>query len=225
MSLQIQSVFFDLDGTLLDTSSDLLYAINQLLAEEGKAPIAMEPFRETIYGGTVTMLKHAFANHPEEELLNGFRQRFLDLYSTRIAEDTDFFPGISELLHYLESKQIPWGIVTNKPGWLTRPLLEQLNITHRCASIVTGDCLPKRKPHPDPIEHACALAHCNPQHAVYVGDTHSDIVAAKAAGLFAVGVRYGFHPRHSPPEDWEADLLIDHPDDLTSWVAKNTSSS
>ena len=220
MSDTFDAIFFDLDGTLLDTSPDLLHALNTLLARYDVEPVPLDEFRYHIYGGTETMLGFGFAIDADHPNYPELRREYLDIYRDHLAVHTELYRGIETLLHHLEQHDFPWGIVTNKPGWLTDPLLDNMGLSERCISIVSGDTLPTRKPDPAPLLHACALADCDPTRSIYVGDTETDIIAAKAAGMLAVGVRYGYHPKNSDPREWDSDLLVDDASHLIDWLSE-----
>src|SRR5690606_2296516 len=101
---------------------------------------------------------------------DALRQRFLDLYLDNIAVHTTAFPGVDDALLALEARDVPWGIVTNKPGWLTGPLLDALGLAARASCVVSGDTTPYTKPHPAPVLRGCELARVRPADALYVGD-------------------------------------------------------
>ena len=150
-------VLFDLDGTLLDTAPDLAAAINQLRRERGAPDLPFELIRPTVSQGSPGMLKAGFGLEPEEPLYAELNRRFLELYRAAIAVETALLPGMTEVLAYLETHAIRWGVVTNKPGWLTEPLMKALNLWSRAACVVSGDTLSKRKPDPEPLWYARAL--------------------------------------------------------------------
>ena len=118
------------------------------------------------------------------------------------------------LLENLEAKNIAWGIVTNKPSWLTNPLMEALNLTSRAATIVSGDTAEKAKPHPEPMYHACNEAGLDPQTCLYVGDAERDIQAGRAAGMKTVAALFGYIQDDDIPDDWKADYYINHPEEI-----------
>jgi len=211
-------VLFDLDGTLLDTAPDMGRALNRLLREQGRQPLAHRDIRPVVSHGSPGLLALGFNLDPDDADYPPLRDRFLDLYRDCQAQDTRPFPGIPELLDWLEGRDIPWGVVTNKPGWLTEPLLAALDLTRRAACIVSGDTLAERKPHPAPLLHACGQVGVAPEHCVYVGDAERDVEAGKRAGMRTVVARYGYiHPRELPA-GWGADHCIDDPAALRGWL-------
>lgn len=212
----IKAVFFDLDGTLLDTAPDLADACNALLAEYQRPPIPLTEFREWIHGGAMRMVCESFQIRTEHPDYPTIKAALLQNYQKRLTQKTRLFPGIKQVLRYLETAQIPWGIVTNKHAYLTQPLLNHFELTERCCCIISGDTLPTAKPHPAPLLHACELMHILPQDSVYVGDTLGDIQAAQAAHMRSIAVSYGYRPTGSKIEEWGADAYVASPDALLS---------
>src|SRR5699024_6158034 len=139
--------------------------------------------------------------------------RFIELYAAVMSDMTHAFDGVNPLLEALEAAGLPWGIVTNKAGYLARPLLEQLGLWQRAASVVAGDTLAQRKPDPAPVLHACVEAGISPAQTVFVGDDQRDIQAGRDAGLYTVAVAWGYLDG-GDPHDWGADKVVDHPDQL-----------
>lgn len=217
----IQAVLFDLDGTFADTAPDLAAALNLVLEEEGKQPLPFEKIRPHVSHGGIALIKLGFNIKPEDPDFARLRQRFLSIYEENISVLTTLFDGIEELLQMLESKKIPWGIVTNKPGWLTDPLMEQLNMHKRAATIVSGDTTDKSKPHPAPLFFACTQINCNPAQCIYVGDAERDIIAGKAAGMYTLTALFGYIEEHESPESWGADAMISHPKEIAGYLSSS----
>ena len=217
---KIQAVFFDLDGTLLDTAPDLAYAMNLLLDEHNKPPLVFDDFRFHIYGGTKTMLAHALAIDESDANYQDIRESYLQKYRQHLTKATTFFPYIEQVLEHLDELGIPWGIITNKPGWLTQPLMEHFAIDSRSCCIISGDDLEKRKPHPDPLLHAATLSQIDPTRAIYVGDTETDVIAARAAGMFSISMLYGYHQRDSRPDQWPTHALLETAAEIMTWVER-----
>ncbi|NJM11125.1 MAG: HAD-IA family hydrolase [Synechococcaceae cyanobacterium SM1_2_3] len=211
-------VLFDLDGTLLDTAPDLIGALNRLRRECGESELLPAAVRPTISQGSPGMLKLGFGLAPDDPLYSEMNQRFLALYREFIAVETALFPGMSAVLAHLEAHRIRWGVVTNKPGWLTEPLMKALGLWTRAACVVSGDTLSKRKPDPEPLWHACEQMGVAPQHSLYVGDAERDIQAGKQAGLVALIAGFGYLGSEDRPEQWGADGFLEQPSDLFSWL-------
>ncbi len=211
----IQGVFFDLDGTLADTAPDLAAALNATLAHFGRPALAFETIRPVVSHGARAMLELAFGLRPGQAGYDAARQYFLAHYRRHIAHQTRLFEGMPELLQRLEEHGLKWGVVTNKPAWLTEPLLAELGLDQRAASIVSGDTTARSKPHPQPLQHACEEAGVTARHCVYVGDAQRDIEAGRAAGMKTLAAAFGYLLPGEDPQQWQADALIDHP--LAAW--------
>ncbi len=217
MKRRHDALLLDLDGTLLDTAPDMGGALNRLRAEHGFEPLPAERIRPVVSHGAMRLVSLGFpeASGAEFERL---RLRFLDLYAERIAEGTRVFDGIEPVLAALEARDIPWGIVTNKPGWLTTPLLEALGLASRPACTVSGDTVAERKPHPLPLLHAASLIGIAAERCVYAGDAERDIQAGRAAGMTTVVAAYGYLSAEDEPARWQADGIVGSPDELLDWV-------
>jgi 2-phosphoglycolate phosphatase len=210
----IKAVLFDLDGTLLDTATDLGQALNNILIKRNLAPLSHEAIRPAAGKGCRGLLKAGLdmeEDHPEYKALC---TELLGHYHAHLADTTRFFPGMEEVLVHLEQLNIPWGIVTNKPERFTFKLLDSLQLTKRAACIISGDTLKNSKPHPEPILHACNLLQQKPDECLYVGDSEIDIIASKAAGSPSVVALYGYIPAGENPSLWLADSYIHHPKEI-----------
>ena len=217
---RLQAVLFDLDGTLADTAPDLGDAANRLLQEAGLPPRPLAELRPYTSQGVRGLLFAAFGVQPDSGDYAPLAARFLELYAARLCVDSQLFVGIDRLLAQVEQSGLNWGIVTNKRMRYTDPLVAQLGLSPRTRCVVSGDTTAAAKPSPLPILHACSLLGCAPQKALYVGDDRRDIVAGKAAGCFTVAVSYGYLGDSGPVHTWGADLIIDHPAELTRHIAR-----
>lgn len=213
----IDTVLFDLDGTLLDTGPDIAHALNLLRAEHGLEPFPYAPVRACVSNGASAVLRCGFPA-VEPDVFDRLRARLLALYRENLAVHTVPFPGVDAMLEGLEARGLRWGIVTNKPGWLTDPLLADLGFGARAACVVSGDTTPYAKPHPAPVLHALEVAGSAPPRAVYVGDAERDVHAGRAAGLRTGVALFGYVTRDDDPIAWGADALFDRPDDLFAWL-------
>jgi phosphoglycolate phosphatase len=219
MSKIIKAVLFDLDGTFADTAPDLAAALNQVLEEEGKASLSFDKIRPVVSHGGIALIKLGFCDLNKQHIdFERLRLRLLDIYLANISRLTTVFDGINELLEHLEKQQIIWGIVTNKPSWLTDPLMQQMGYTQRAATIISGDTTKERKPHPEPLLHACKEIGCQPNECLYIGDAQRDIMAGNAAGMTTLLALYGYIEDHDRPDTWEADAMIKHPKDINAFL-------
>ena len=210
------AILFDLDGTLLDTAPDMIGALNLLRREEGVEPLPFAAVRSSVSHGAVRLIKVGFPAAQADEF-ERLRLRFLSIYSENLAGGTRLFAGLEQALAAFEAEGLPWGIVTNKPGWLTDPLLDQLGLAGRACCVVSGDTVNERKPHPLPLLHAAAVTGVSPDHCVYVGDAERDIVAGRAAGMQTVVAAYGYLADTDHPETWQANGIIERPEDVLDW--------
>lgn len=210
----IQAVFFDLDGTLVDSAPDLIVAMRRLRAEQGEVEIDLDDVGKVVSKGGRAMLRRGFPG-ADEARVEALLPHFLDLYAESIATHSALFPGIDSVLESLEGLGLRWGIVTNKPDRLSRALLSALRLETRCAALVSGDSLAQRKPDPEPVLHACALAGVRAGQCVYVGDDLRDIQAGRRAGALAVAAGWGYL-NGEDPLTWGADAVAATPRELLS---------
>jgi phosphoglycolate phosphatase len=214
----LDAVLFDLDGTFADTAPDMGTALNRLLARHGRAALPLQAIRPHVSSGSRGMLQIGFDIAPGDDVYEALRSEYLAIYAGDICCDTRPFDGIPELIGALEARGLAWGIVTNKPGWLTDPMLSAMGLPGTPACIVSGDTAARPKPHPDPLLHACRLIDRRPAACCYVGDDRRDIIAGQAAGMATIAALYGYLGIESHPRDWGADALIDHPLALLRWL-------
>lgn len=216
----LQCVLFDLDGTLLDTSQDMAKALNQLLIERGRKPLPYEQIRPQVSHGARGLLKLGFNLEPNDPAFTPFRDRYLSLYEQCMTEQTNLFAGLDQVLSYCEQHDLRWGVVTNKPGYLTRAVMEHLQLWQRAACVVAGDCLPQRKPDPAPMHHAATMAGVEPLACCYVGDAERDIEAGRRAGMRTICALWGFIDASEQPERWQADHYLQHGEQLLTLIAQ-----
>lgn len=219
-SSMIKAVLFDLDGTLLDTAPDFHYVLNQLRFKYGYSALAFETIRSIINLGSKGMLKFTLGIEETDNNFDTIREQFFHLYLKHLADKTQFFPGMEKVLTHLETNNIPWGIVTNKLTKHTLTLLKALQLDRRPVCIVCGDTLPKYKPDPEPILHACQLLQEHPTKCLYLGDSAIDVRASKAAGTQSLVALYGYISSEEDPYSWGANGYIQEPIDLVDWINK-----
>ena len=208
----ISAVFFDLDGTLIDSAPDLIDAMRRLRAELGEPTIAMNKVGMVVSKGGRAMLRAGFPGI-DEARVEALLPRYLDLYAQQIALLTRTFDGIDAVLANFDARALPWGIVTNKPEHLARSVVAELGLAARSAVLVGGDTLAKRKPDPEPLLHAAQLANVDARRSIYVGDDARDIEAGRAAGMRTVAAGWGYLDGENP-HDWGADIVVARPQDL-----------
>lgn len=216
--IERRTLLFDLDGTLLDTAPDMAFALNSLLAEQRLDPLPFEHIRGHVSHGANALTRLGFQLGPEEPDFAPLRERFLEIYADNLCRETRLFTGMESILDHCESRDMAWGVVTNKPSFLTDPLLRQLGLWERATCVVSGDTLAERKPHPLPLLHACQLSGGKPGHCIYVGDAERDIEAGRRAGMTSLVALFGYLRDTDRPQDWGANGLLHDPLDLLSWL-------
>ncbi len=214
----IRAILFDLDGTLCDTAPDLAFALNNLLREKDRPALAYEVIRPQVSHGGRALIQLGFQIAPEHPEFGPLRSRLLEIYHQNLARQTTLFPGIENLLRWIEAHDMRWGVVTNKPAWLTDPLMAQLSLHTRAACIVSGDTTANHKPHPEPMLYACRQTGCAADQCLYIGDAQRDIEAGRRAGMKTLAALYGYIADHETPHTWGADAMIAHPDEAIVWV-------
>ncbi len=213
-----RAVLFDLDGTLADTAPDLAIALNLTLERHGREPLSLEQIKSHVSHGAAALIRFGFDLEPENSEFEPLRQELLQLYSVDNGRHTTLFPGMAELLQQLEQHDLRWGVVTNKPAWLTDPLMQHLGLSQRADSIVSGDTTSYSKPHPQPILHACREVGSTPAECIYVGDAKRDIEAGRNAGTATLIAMFGYLGSDDRPAEWQADGMIEQPADILRWV-------
>lgn len=214
-----RAALFDLDGTLADTAPDLVAAVNKMRRDRGLALVPVEQLRPLASAGARGLIGGAFGIAPDHREFAPMREEFLANYEADLCIETTLFPGIAELLDALDSRGVQWGIVTNKVGRLTTPLVEQLGLAARAGCVVSGDTTPHSKPHPAPLLHAAQALALPPEQIVYVGDDLRDVQAGFAAGMATVAAAYGYCGADLPPALWHAQHIVDSPRELQRLLA------
>jgi len=213
-------VGFDLDGTLVDTNRDLAPAINHALMLAGRAPVPQEETCRLIGGGGRLMLSRAFAVTgdalPDAEL-DPHYANFLEHYTAHIADNSVPYPGCLAALDELASLGVALAVVTNKVEHLSTRLLHELGMLDRFACVIGGDTAARPKPSADPIDLATARCGGTGRFAM-VGDSSFDVGAARAAGVPALILSFGYNDL--PPDELGADAVIDHFDELVGALRK-----
>lgn len=216
--MKIKTILFDLDGTLLDTAPDLAAALNEMLIRHQRSPLPYANIRPVASHGSRGLLHLGFNITENDPEFADRVQEYLTIYNRHLCQQTQPFPGVTELLHYLTSRKLQWGIVTNKLAWLTEPLLTHLGLLEKTTCVVSGDTLTKRKPDPAPLLHACELLTSNPAECVYIGDAQRDIEAGKRAGMHTLVALYGYIAATDHPETWGADDMVQNATEIIAWL-------
>ncbi|WP_439538953.1 HAD-IA family hydrolase [Sphingomonas sp.] len=207
-------VGFDLDGTLLDTSTDLLAATNHALALVDRPTLAPDRIRTMIGGGAKNMLKQGLEESGgyDDDVMRRAYPALLEFYGENLSHGTVPFAGLTEALDDLEARGVKLAIVTNKFERFATRLVREVGIDHRFACVIGGDTMGRgnAKPSPAPIHEM--IARCGGGRAAFVGDSIYDIMAAKHAGIPSIAVSFGFLMQ--PVAELGADAVIDGYDEL-----------
>lgn len=213
-SAAVLAVFFDLDGTLIDSAPDLAGSANDMRVARGMAPLPIDHLRPMVGAGARGMLLQAFGIGPRDTQFGELKDEFLARYEDRMTRETRIFPAMAEVVDALDARAIPWGIVTNKVTRLAAPIVEALGLAGRSSVLIGGDTTPHAKPHPEPLLEAARRLRVAPAGCVYVGDDHRDVQAGRAAGMRTVAAAWGYLGLGEPIHTWGADHLIEAPDEL-----------
>ncbi|MCP5269464.1 MAG: phosphoglycolate phosphatase [Zoogloeaceae bacterium] len=209
-SRTIRSVTFDLDGTLLDTVADLAAACDAMMIELGRAPHGVDQVRCFVGRGMAVLVERCLttpAGPPEAALLARGIELFRRHYSEFNGRDAAEYPDVRAGLQAFQHLGLPLAVVTNKPAAFTAPLLERTGLADFFSVTVAGDTTTHKKPHPEPILHACHLLGAHLQENLHIGDSDNDLLAARAAGCLAFAVPYGY-TEAGPVDTANCDALV-----------------
>lgn len=219
--MTLRTVLFDLDGTLVDTAPDLAAALNQVRTAEDLPAMAYDAIRPHVSNGAERLIRIAFGGQPGDSRFEARRQHFLEIYRANLARESTLFDGMGAVLDTCESHGLNWGVVTNKPAWLTDPLVAALDLATRAVCVISGDTTAQRKPHPLPLLHACELAGSRPDECVYVGDAARDIEAGIRAGMHTLVALFGYIEPDDEPGTWGADDMVSEPAGILHWIERH----
>jgi len=203
-------VMFDLDGTLIDSVPDLAAAVDRMLLELGRPAAGLDAVRHWVGNGAPILVRRALAGGLDHASVDDeLAERGLALFMEAYAEShelTVVYPGVHDTLRWLRKQGVEMALITNKPERFVAPLLDQMKIGRYFRWIIGGDTLPQKKPDPAALLFVMKMAGVEPGQALFVGDSRSDVLAAKAAGVQCVGLSYGYN--HGRPIDDESPSLV-----------------
>jgi phosphoglycolate phosphatase len=206
--LAVKMVMIDLDGTLIHTAPDLADCANRMLADLGRAPASVETVMTWIGNGVPRLVKRALTGdmwaEPETALFEKALAIYQQHYLAHVSDLSRPFPGVVAGLARLKARGFHLACITNKAAIFTLPLLRNLDLYNYFELVLSGDSLPKQKPDPLPLLHACQHFGISPDHGILVGDSSNDVEAARAAGMPVICVTYGYNHGH--------DIRASHPD-------------
>jgi phosphoglycolate phosphatase len=217
LSKNPEMILIDVDGTMVDSVPDLAFCVDEMMQLLGREPRGEERVRDWVGNGVERLVRRALVGQldgePDEADFDRAYPIFLDLYADNTSRRSVLYPGVREGLDYLQAAGYALGCVTNKAGRFTLPLLKDLGIYNVFSIVISGDTLQYTKPHPAPLLHAAEFFKLDPAHALMVGDSISDVKAARAAGFMVACVPYGYN-HGEDIRDAKPDLLIDTLADL-----------
>lgn len=222
LAVRPEMILVDLDGTMVDSVPDLALCVDIMMRKLGLPEHGEARVREWIGNGVERLVKRAlvgaYEGEPDEALFRKALPIFLEAYEEHVCVDSRSYPGVEAGLEFLFNAGYPLGCVTNKAARFTEPLLEKLGLSRYFRIIVSGDTLPVKKPDPAPLLHAAAFFQVAPEKSLLIGDSISDVKAARAAGFQIVCVSYGYNHgmdiREAGP-----DLVIDSMEQLRTVLA------
>lgn len=213
-NFKIESLLFDLDGTLVDTALDFIQVLNAQRMDYGLATLPDKVIRNTVSDGAKALTQLGFGGKEGDKDFEQKRSELLERYAQCVGDSASLFDGMEQVLNTLESHHIPWGIVTNKPKLYTDILLAKLKLDTRSAVTLCPDDVTKLKPDPESLVLAANILEVSVSNTIYVGDHVRDIQAGKAAQMKTVAVRYGYIGNQDEIVGWDADQIISHPSEL-----------
>ncbi|MFS2160602.1 phosphoglycolate phosphatase [Pseudomonas sp. Pseusp122] len=203
-------IMFDLDGTLVDSVPDLAVAVDKMLLALGRPVAGLEAVRHWVGNGAPILVRRALANDIEYSGVDdALAEQGLELFMEAYAEKHEFtvvYPGVRETLKWLQKMGVEMALITNKPERFVAPLLDEMKLGRFFRWIIGGDTMPQKKPDPAALFFVMKMANIPASQSLFVGDSRSDVLAAKAAGVACVGMSYGYN--HGRPISEESPALV-----------------
>lgn len=214
------TIIFDLDGTLVETAPDLVATLNVVLASEGMAPVPYEIARNYVGGGAKLMIARgieAEGRTVDEATLDRMFADFIAYYAANVAVHSRPYPGLTEALDLLSERGWRFAVCTNKLEHLSVLLLNELKLTNRFEAICGQDTFGIQKPDPEILRRTIAAAGGDVRQSIMIGDSETDILTARAAGIPVIAVDFGYSER--PVSEYGPDRLISHFAQLPDQIA------
>ncbi len=218
-----EMILIDVDGTLVDSVPDLAFCVDSMMVQLGREPRGEERVRDWVGNGVERLVRRALVGQlkgePDEADFERAYPIFMDLYAENTSKRSFLYPGVREGIDMLKASGYKLGCVTNKAAQFTEPLLKDLGVYDDFSIVISGDTLTKKKPDPAPLLHAAEFFGCEPANALMIGDSVSDVAAARAAGFQIVCMSYGYNHgvdiREAAP-----DAVIDSLDEIYPLLEK-----
>lgn len=192
-----EMILIDVDGTLVDSVPDLAYCVDAMMTRLGRPARGEARVRDWVGNGVERLVRRALVGQLDGEPSEADFERayplFLELYARNTSRRSRLYPGIREGIDLLKSAGYKLGCVTNKAARFTEPLLKDLGVYDDFAIVISGDTLARKKPDPEPLLYAASQLGCEPSAALMIGDSVSDVAAARAAGFQIVCMSYGYN--------------------------------
>jgi 2-phosphoglycolate phosphatase len=222
--MKLKALLLDLDGTLVDTAPDMVGTLNRLLRNHGQAAADQSAASKLVSNGARALIEFGFARPLEEAHTLDLIAQFLSDYAEHVADQSELYAGMSDVLDLCAENNIVWGVITNKPLELSRALLEGLGLLNSCSILLGGDSLPVKKPDPAPMLHSCMVLNLAPSECLYVGDHERDILAGKNAGMDTAAALWGYINEDQNPAGWGASYIVNEPSGLMQLVQEKIAS-
>ncbi len=214
-------IMIDVDGTLVDSVPDLAWCVDETLKQIGLPIRGEAAVRNWVGNGVIRLVERAVANDldapHDEAIFEKAMPIFNELYAENTSKRSELYPGVREGLDYLKSTGIKIGCITNKAEQFTHPLLKDLGLWDDFEIVISGDTLEKKKPDPLPLLHGAKQLDANPENSLMLGDSTSDVKAARAAGFAIICMSYGYN--HGVDiHDSKPDVVIDNMTELKELI-------
>ena len=214
-------ILIDVDGTLVDSVPDLAYCVDEMMKILDMPTHGEAKVRNWVGNGVQRLCERALIGQldgmPDQDLFDKAYPIFMDLYKENTSKRSCLYPGVKEGLAWMKAQGYTLGCVTNKAEAFTHPLLKDLGIFDEFVSVVSGDTLPEKKPHPMPLLHSAELAGAKPENCLMLGDSTSDVKAARAAGFNIICMSYGYN--HGVDiRDENPDAVMDRMDEVSQYL-------
>ncbi|MDH5517989.1 MAG: phosphoglycolate phosphatase [Gammaproteobacteria bacterium] len=216
-----EMVLIDVDGTLVDSVPDLAYCVDEMMKALGMPEHGEAKVRNWVGNGVERLTRRALIGQldgePDDALFEKAYPIFLDLYDKNVCEKSCLYPGVAEAMAFLKDTGIKLGCVTNKNAQFTLPILEKLGVKDDFEIIVCGDTLSKKKPDPEPLLHAARELGVSPENSLMLGDSMSDVKAARAANFNIICMSYGYN-HGEDIRDYNPDAVVDRMDEIKTII-------
>lgn len=216
-----EMVLIDVDGTLVDSVPDLAYCVDEMLKALELPVRGEERVRHWVGNGVERLVRRGLVNdldgEPDEALFEKAMPIFNALYAENTSKRSCLYPGVQEALDFLRTTDVKIGCVTNKAAQFTLPILKDLGIADYFEVVICGDTLEKKKPDPLPLLHAAEQLAVQPQNSLMLGDSMSDVKAARAAGFSIICMSYGYN-HGEDIRDYDPDAVVDRMDEIKQLI-------